>query len=465
MKKALKAKIRGLKKPQFERLKELTSHAKNLYNQTLWTLREAYDATGLYFSFFQMDKAMKQVPNLQGQINYQLLKAKVAQQTLRKLDKNFKSFFSLHQRFKQNPSKYKGRPKPPRFKPKPYDNLIYTYQGFQIKTRLEVLNHGFKIGTVTGPNGQTWAKAEVICRKDVVVLEKGLEIRLPKPLRDQPIKQLEIIPKSHCFQAVFVYEEVATQLLPPPSSVAPSNRVMAIDLGLNNLATCVTNGVIQPLIIDGRRLKSINAYYNKRKAKLQSALASRGQKWSHQLQSLSDWRYAAINNYLHRASHQVVKTCITQRIAKVVVGDITQSLHRINLGKRTNQNFVNLSLGQFIEKLRYKLGLHDIELVVTDESYTSKASFVDGDRLPKKYNPKRKKPPIFRGKRVKRGLYKAADGTLVNADVNGAYNILRKTDNRFSFASLVNQVGTKVKAWLHPTQRIRFLKHKNQQKK
>ncbi|OAD22895.1 Transposase, IS605 OrfB, partial [Candidatus Thiomargarita nelsonii] len=135
---ALKTKIRGLKKNQFERLKDLTHHAKNLYNQTLWTLREAFEATGQYFSYPQMDKAMKQVTNLEGEVNYKLLKAKVAQQTLRKLDKNFLGFFRAIQDFKKNPGKYKGQPRPPRFKPKQFDNLVFDYQAFKIKYKLVV---------------------------------------------------------------------------------------------------------------------------------------------------------------------------------------------------------------------------------------------------------------------------------------------------------------------------------------
>jgi putative transposase len=256
-----------------------------------------------------MDKAMKQVPNLEGQINYRLLKSVNAQQTLKRVDQNFKSFFKAHQDFQKRPDKYKGKPKPPQFKRQSQDNLIYTYQGFQVK-------EGF------------------------VVLEKGLTFKLPKQLVGQTIKQIEIIPKAHSFYAVFVYEDPnATR-----PQVSPNPQVMAIDLGLNNLATCVTNGVVQPFIIDGRRLKSINAYYNKRKAKMRAKLETqRGCKWSRKLQRLSDWRSVAVNDYLHRASYQVVNICVTHQIAKVVVGDITQSLNRINLGKRTNQNFVNLS--------------------------------------------------------------------------------------------------------------------------
>ncbi|MEN8221161.1 MAG: zinc ribbon domain-containing protein [Pseudomonadota bacterium] len=116
-----------------------------------------------------------------------------------------------------------------------------------------------------------------------------------------------------------------------------------------------------------------------------------------------------------------------------------------------------------MEKLNYKLGSHSIELVVADESYTSKASFVDGDKMPKRYNPKAKKKRTFSGQRVKRGLYKSGDGTVINADANGAYNILRKTDSDFSFSKLAKKVGASIKEWLHPTKRIRPLPTKKQQ--
>jgi putative transposase len=424
MKKTLKTSIRGLNKSQFKRLRKLTHHAKNLYNQTLWTLRQAYEVTGKYFTYPQMDKAMKQIHNLEGEINYRLLKSAVSQQILRRLDKNFKSFFMTIQDFKKNPSKYKGQPKPPRFKKSQYDNLIYNSCAFQIEN-------------------------------DKVVLDrtKGneLKIPLPKQLIGKTIKQIEIIPKPHSFQAVFVYEENKATY----QQVAPNDNAMSIDLGLNNLATCVTNGVIKPFIVDGRRIKSLNAYYNKRKAKIQSELEKyRGKKWSNRLQNLTDWRNARINDYLHKATAHVVKTCLANDISKVVVGDVAKSLDHINLGKKTNQNFVNLSLGQFVDKLRYKLGQHGITMKVANESYTSKASFVDGDKMPKKYDKGAKL--IYSGNRLKRGLYKSQDGTLVNADANGAYNILRKS-SKFSFSKLVEKVGDYFKEWLHPTKRV-FIK-------
>ncbi len=246
-----------------------------------------------------------------------------------------------------------------------------------------------------------------------------LKIPLPKQLIGKTIKQVEIIPKPHSFQCVFVYEDSITY-----QQVTSNNNVMSIDLGLNNLATCVTNGVFKPFIVDGRRIKSVNAYYNKRKAKIQSGLEkSRGKKWSNRLPNLTDWRNARVNDYLHKATAHVVKNCLTHSISKVVIGDVTKSLSHINLGKKTNQNFVNLSREKFVEKLSYKLGLYSIKLTVANESGTKKASFVDGDKMLSKYDENAK--PAYSGKRIKRGLYQSQNFTILNADVNGAYSATR----------------------------------------
>ncbi|HDN25972.1 MAG TPA: hypothetical protein ENG03_02535, partial [Thioploca sp.] len=188
-------------------------------------MRQAFEATGRYFSYPQMDKVMKQVTNLEGEINYKLLKAKVAQQTLRRLDKNFKSFFSCHQDFQTNPSKYKGKPKPPKYKPEKHDNLIFDYQAFRIKGRF-IIEKGIEI------NGKTFPTGEFIRYEQVVMLEKGLEIQVPKQLWDKQIKIVPIIPKHKSFHAVFVYEENPADFV----QVTKTDQVMSIDLGLNNLA-------------------------------------------------------------------------------------------------------------------------------------------------------------------------------------------------------------------------------------
>jgi putative transposase len=150
-------------------------------------------------------------------------------------------------------------------------------------------------------------------------------------LWNKGIKQVEIIQKHKSFHAVFVYEEDIFDFI----QVSQSEKTMSIDLGLNNLATCVTNGVVEPFIIDGRRLKSINAFYNKRKAKMQSkpcpdVRRDLGKKWSHKLQSLTDRRNAVVKDYMHKATSIVVKTCVKHGISQVVVGDVTKSLNGIN---------------------------------------------------------------------------------------------------------------------------------------
>lgn len=433
MKKTLKTKIRGLSKSQFLRLKELAHHAKNLYNQSLWTLQIAFELTGQYFSYPKMDKAMKQVENLEGEINYKLLKSKVSQQILRRLDKNFKSFFIASKDFKNNPNKYSGQPKPPRFKKSQFDNLIYDYQAFQIDNN-QIILETKKDNTSTGS------------------VHRKLKIPLPRQLSGKTIKQVEIIPKPNYFQVIFVYEDHLESKQP-----VANGQILSIDLGLNNLATCVTNGIIKPYVIDGRRIKSINAYYNKKKANIQSCLEkTRGKKWSNKLQNLTDWRNARVNDYLHKATAYIVKSCLTGNISKVVVGDVAKSLNHINLGRRTNQNFVNLSLGQFVKKLSYKLEQQGIELEVANESYTSKASFVDNDKLPKKYTKTKNAELTYSGRRIKRGLYQSQNGKFLNADVNGAYNILRKSEPAFSFSRLVEKIGS-IEEWLHPTERI-FIK-------
>jgi putative transposase len=216
-----------------------------------------------------------QVTNLSGEVNYKLLKSKVAQQTLRRLDKNFLGFFRASQDFKSSPGKYKGQPRPPRFKQKQFDNLVFDYQAFKIKYQFVVLSENFEIKSFKMPSGKVIKSAGALVREGFVVLEKGLEIELPKQLVGKAIKQVEVIPKYRSFHAVFVYDDDISeiyQIVEPFKTteiveldkldskcefrskiVTLHNQVMSIDLGLNNLATCVTNGVIEPFIIDGRR--------------------------------------------------------------------------------------------------------------------------------------------------------------------------------------------------------------------
>ncbi len=400
MKKTVKTKIRNLTRRQYDHLRELCRVSKNLYNQTLYHIRDEFRNTGKYLSYVKADKLMKRMPNLEGGINYRLLKAGVSQQILRRLDSNYRSFFSL---LKKCPER---KPEPPKYIRKDFHSLIYDSQRFQIK-------------------------------EGYAVLDKTAAVRIPSCIAGKKIVQIEIIPKYRQFNICFVYEDDTVYL-----KIKPGNRTAGIDLGLNNLAAvATTDGDV--MLINGRPVKSINQLYNKRLAKIQSELAGRngGGKWSEKAERITEKRNNRLNDYQHKASRKIADFCSEHDISAVVIGDVPKSANGINLGKRTNQNFVNVALGQFAEKIEYKLEAHGIKVVRADESYTSKASFVDSDPMPVKYDPENNNGFRFSGKRIRRGLYKSADGMILNADINGAFNIIRKVVPEFNFDKLKDGIA------------------------
>jgi putative transposase len=232
--KALKTKLR-LKKNEYDRVIELSIVSKNLYNQANYLVKQYFKYTGSYLNYNEMDLIMKERINLDGNINYQLLKSGVSQQILKKLDKNWVSFFKLIKDWKKTPKKYKGMPRPPHYIKEDKYNLIYDYQRFQVKDKQ-------------------------------IRLEKGLMINIPKQLKDRTIKQIEIIPRIDFFNVVFVYVDDEKYI-----QIEKNSNVIGIDLGLNNVVTAVSN-VIKPFIINGKPLKSINQYANKQLSKKQTCL-------------------------------------------------------------------------------------------------------------------------------------------------------------------------------------------------
>jgi putative transposase len=217
--------------------------------------------------------------------------------------------------------------------------------------------------------------------------------------------------------------EVLYEQAPVPAKVDPALCV-GCDLGIDNLCTLASDkpGFVSR-IVNGRPVKSINQFYNKRRADLQSQLGRKGT--SHRLERLTTQRTRRIDHYLHTASRRIIGLLVSDGIGTLVIGQNPLWKQEANLGRRTNQNFVSIPHARFVDMLRYKAELVGIQVLVTEESYTSKASFLDADPLPV-YDPARSDQSRFSGRRVKRGLYRAANGRRINADVNGAYNIMRK---------------------------------------
>ena len=253
---------------------------------------------------------------------------------------------------------------------------------------------------------------------------KSIEIIIPPILLDKKVKEIRIIPKANArfFEIQYIYEAECVQ------RNLNTNNALALDLGINNLVTAVSsNG--KSFIIDGRRLKSINQWYNKRNAHLQCIKDKQmlGYRPTNRQKSNTRDRNNKVNDYMNKTARTIINYCVGNNIGTLVVGYNETFQGDRNIGKVNNQNFVNIPYGQLRSKLEYLCQLNGIVFVKQEESYTSKSSFWDKDEIPA-YNNDNPKEYSFSGKRIHRGMYQCANGKCLNADVNGALNILRKSN-------------------------------------
>jgi putative transposase len=222
--------------------------------------------------------------------------------------------------------------------------------------------------------------------------------------------QVRIVPQASCYVVEVVYEKEVT------TNVLIRDTHLGIDLGLNNLATCTNNIGLKPFIVNGKIIKSTNQYYNKKKAKLQAYVGDKGT--SNRIKKLTHKRNMKIQDYLHKSSRFIIDYCLKHKIRTIVIGYNEGWKNEINLSAQTNQKFVQISFLKFIQQLQYKAEEQGIKVSLTEESYTSKCSFLDQEVLCKHEQ--------YLGRRIKRGLFRASGKQLVNADINGSYNIMRK---------------------------------------
>jgi putative transposase len=353
--------------------------SKNLYNAVLYELRQHFFATGKTRSYNQMDKLLK------SNNDYCALPRKVSQWVLKQVDHDWQTFWALNKAYKDMPSKFTARPRLPKYKHKTSGRSLLTY------TRQALSEPKLQQG---------------------IIAPSQLDIEIRTKVDPATIKQIRIVPRKTHFVVEVVYIDTLCRVQPNPQKVA------GIDVGLNNLAAVTSNQPnFRPLLVNGRPLKSINQYYNEARAKLQSQLPL-GQFISKRLQRLSDQRNRQVNHYLHNASRWLVNELVKHGIGTLVIGKNDGWKQGIELGKRNNQQFVQIPHARFIEMLRYKAQEVGIDVILTEESYTSKCSLLDNEPL--------QKNDQYLGKRIYRGLFRASDGRLLNADVNGSGNIIRK---------------------------------------
>ena len=377
---------------RFAEIDELAFKSKNLYNAANYVIRQSFVYGWGYINYNEMNRLMK------SHQAYKAMPAKVSQQILMVLDKNWKSFFEAVKAYKIDSSKFTGRPKLPKYKDKTKGRniLVYTIQAISSKQ----------------------------LKKGIIKLS-GTQISIKTQVNPAQICQVRLVPKCDSYVIEVVYDE-------PESTARDDKFVASIDLGLNNLAALTSNqpGFI-PLLINGRPLKSINQFYNKRKAGLQSQLKG-SRKSSPRIQRLTRCRHQKVDNYLHHTSRLIVDLLVANQIGTLVIGKNAQWKTEIDLGKQTNQNFVGIPHARLIEMIEYKARLVGIKVIVQEESYTSRSNFLNLDPIPV-YGNTGADGVTFSGKRIKRGLYKTSVGQLINSDVNGSYNILRKAiPNAFS---------------------------------
>lgn len=386
-----------LNHPFFKECDNLCFLSKNLYNYANYIVRQEFISSSKlkeegkveHANYLNYQSIRK---DLLKQADYIALPRKVSNQTLMLLDKNWKSFFNANKDFKKNPSKYTGRPKLPKYKDKKNGRFIVTYELGAIS--IKELKKGY-------------------------VKLSGTDISIKTDKGN--IKQCRIIPRNNQYVIEILYEVTAK------SKKEDNQRYYAIDLGINNLATVSSNCLeVKPYVINGKPLKSINQYYNKEKAIIQSEIEKRNnKKTSKKLSRLTNKRNNKIKNYLHKSSRYIINHLVSNNINTLVIGNNKSWKQEINIGKVNNQNFVNVPHSEFISMLKYKCELEGINVVIKEESYTSKCSFLDGEEISKKEH--------YLGKRIKRGLFKSSKGIIINADLNGSYNILKKAfPNAFS---------------------------------
>lgn len=373
--------------PLFKKLDELCFRSKNLYNATLYRIRQEYFSSKLYLGYFSIQKEFQK----NKQFDYTHLPAKTSQQTMRMVDQNFKSFFRALKEYQKNPGKFKGRPKIPGYLD-PIDGrflVIYTYQGISKK---------------------------ILDDRGLIRLEKE-EIYFKSRIKHKDLCQVRIVPKGNCIVVEVVYEVLDISLLPD------NNRYAAIDLGIDNLATVCTNVPGEtPLVYSGKSVKSWNYYYNKSVSYYKSILSTvnKGKRkgWSKRLERITFKRDMKIQDYFHKVSRGIVNYLVSRNINTLIVGNNQGWKQNTNLGKIGNQNFIQIPFLKLIKMLEYKCRLVGINFYVVTEEYTSKCSFLDQEGI--------QKHDQYLGKRIYRGLFRTSNGILINADVNGGYNILRK---------------------------------------
>lgn len=357
--------------PYFKELDDASFSAKNLYNSILYIWRQCFiqDQKITNVEIYSKIKKTKE---------FKALPQNVSAQVFLQFTKEINSFFKALKSYHKNSTNFTGKPKLPKYK----DSLKGRYLLIYNSRVLPIKNF----------------------RKDGKIRFTGLSLKISTKVKP---KQVRIIPKNNEFVVELIYEKKEKEKI-------VSENYAGLDLGVNNLGVLSFNNS-PGIIVNGKPIKSINQFYNKRKAHLQKASK---RKITNKIVKLTNKRNKKVKDYLHKASRFIVNQLVSKNVSTLVVGKNKMWKQDIRIGKKNNQNFISIPHAEFINMIKYKCELEGVSVIVTEESYTSKCSFIDNEPI--------QKHKTYCGNREKRGLFIAKNGKKINADLNGSLNILRK---------------------------------------
>lgn len=407
-----KQQLKHLTAGEYGALKELSLLSKNIYNVALYNVRQYYFSEKKFLNYEGNYHLCKHNEN------YKTMNSNSAQQIMKVVDRNFKSFFALIKKARKGEYQYKDI-KMPKYLPK-YGFFTLIFSKFNTSG-----------GVFLVPMSPAFRK------------QYGkIKIKIPSNLKDRIIKEVRIIPKNNArfFEIQWIYEIAESE-----GSLNKQN-ILAIDLGVDNLCTCTTNDG-HAFIIDGKKLKSINQWANKENARLQSIKDKQMTNGVTKAQrKLWHKRNNRVNDYINKASRKIIDYCLIHDIGTIIMGYNPTIQKESNMNKANNQNFVSIPIGKLRKKINYQSARYGITFIEQEESYTSKADFLANDIIPI-YSAFDKKSYTFSGKRITRGQYQSIKGVILNADVNGSLNIMRKAQ--------IKNIDLITKEYLNPV-RIKF---------
>lgn len=379
----------NLSHKQLEIIKELSWHTSKLYNTVNYQIKNNEDVKPIYT---QLENQFK------SNWHSDYLHSHNRQQALKQLAQDWKSYFASIKDYKKNPQKYKGQPRPPKFKnmDKNPNEVIFTDLATRIKNNRLLLS----------------LSKEIKSKYDVDSLNFELPLAVQNIVDLETIQQIRIkqdkLSKEWYLLIIYKVEE---------NQENTDSNIMSIDIGLDNLATLAFKDNIESYIINGRTIKSKNSYFNKEIARLQNVrmkqVGSEKFKDSKQIKQLRLRRKNYVKDYLHKASKKVIDLAIKNKVSIIVIGDVKNIKQGSSL-----KSFVQIPIQRLVELIEYKAQLEGIKVVKINESYTSGCSAIDLEKLNKSNYDK--------SRRIKRGLFKTKEDILINSDQNGSLNILRK---------------------------------------